>query len=230
MCRALKIDAAPVLALLPQQNPAPLQQVGGGLNAPFRERPGRNDPTPSLPQRPLVWAGLLLLVAAALIAFAPPSVWQWLTGDGDSAASAPASAAPVDGAAPPTSAANLSAPAAAGLAGATPSAGFAVSAASAALPTVETVHVAPAEARIAGAGPNTATISTNDVSWVEVFDGAGRTLLSRSVPPGEVVRLEGTLPLRLKIGNARATQLVFRGQPVDLAPSTRDNVARLELK
>jgi len=41
--------------------------------------------------------------------------------------------------------------------------------------------------------------------------------------------LDGALPLRLKIGNARATEVVFRGRPMDLSPSTRDNVARLEL-
>jgi cytoskeleton protein RodZ len=38
------------------------------------------------------------------------------------------------------------------------------------------------------------------------------------------------LPLKFKIGNAAATELVFRGQPVPLAGTTRDNVARLELK
>ncbi|HRI18866.1 MAG TPA: DUF4115 domain-containing protein [Burkholderiaceae bacterium] len=47
---------------------------------------------------------------------------------------------------------------------------------------------------------------------------------------GEVVGLDGTPPLRVKIGNAAVTQLSYRGQPVDLADSTRDNVARLELK
>ncbi len=48
--------------------------------------------------------------------------------------------------------------------------------------------------------------------------------------PGEAVGLDGTPPFKVKIGNAAATRLVFRGQPVDLAASTRDNVARLDLK
>jgi cytoskeleton protein RodZ len=34
----------------------------------------------------------------------------------------------------------------------------------------------------------------------------------------------------VKIGNASATELVFRGRTLDLTPNTRDNVARLELK
>ena len=61
-------------------------------------------------------------------------------------------------------------------------------------------------------------------------DASGRALLSRLIVPGELVDLDGKLPIRLTIGNAAVTQLDFRGQPYDLAPVTRDNVARVELK
>jgi cytoskeleton protein RodZ len=44
------------------------------------------------------------------------------------------------------------------------------------------------------------------------------------------VDLDGVLPLRVKIGNAAVTELSLRGQVLDLTPSIRDNVARLELK
>ena len=54
--------------------------------------------------------------------------------------------------------------------------------------------------------------------------------LSRMVLAGETVQLDGAMPLRVKIGNAAATDVVFRGQALSLAPFTRDNVARLELK
>jgi cytoskeleton protein RodZ len=54
-------------------------------------------------------------------------------------------------------------------------------------------------------------------------------LLSRTVQPGEAVGLDGMRPFSLVIGNATATQLVYRGQPIDLSPRTRDNVARFEL-
>jgi cytoskeleton protein RodZ len=47
---------------------------------------------------------------------------------------------------------------------------------------------------------------------------------------GESVGLDGAPPLRLRIGNAARTRVVFRGQPAELAAFTRDNVARLELK
>ena len=38
------------------------------------------------------------------------------------------------------------------------------------------------------------------------------------------------MPLRLKIGNAVVTEVRFRGEPIDLGPMTRENIARLELQ
>ena len=67
-------------------------------------------------------------------------------------------------------------------------------------------------------------------SWVEVTDSRGQSLISRVLKPGEAVALDGVPPLRVRIGNAAGTQLVFRGQPTDLTAFTRDNVARLELR
>jgi len=67
-------------------------------------------------------------------------------------------------------------------------------------------------------------------TWIEVRDGRGQSLLSRNVQRGESIGLDGALPMRVTIGNAAATQLAFRGQPVSLIGRTRDNVARLELQ
>jgi cytoskeleton protein RodZ len=68
-------------------------------------------------------------------------------------------------------------------------------------------------------------------SWVEVRDARSEVVLARLVNAGEEVTLDAPAPLRVKIGNARGTQLTFRGQVVDLAAAGgRDNVARLELK
>ena len=41
VCRALKVDAAPILALLPPLKGVRLEEVAVGLNTPFHERPGR---------------------------------------------------------------------------------------------------------------------------------------------------------------------------------------------
>jgi cytoskeleton protein RodZ len=73
-------------------------------------------------------------------------------------------------------------------------------------------------------------LSVAEDSWVEVRDAQGRVLLSRTVQPGEAVGVDGAMPLRAVIGNAAGTRLWLRGQPVELAPLTRDNVARVELR
>jgi cytoskeleton protein RodZ len=67
-------------------------------------------------------------------------------------------------------------------------------------------------------------------TWVEVQDANSRVLVSRLLQPGEALALDGQAPLKLKVGNAEATEVMFRGQALDLAPSTRDNVARLVLR
>jgi cytoskeleton protein RodZ len=98
VCRALKIDPAAVLLLLP---PAPaghrLEQVGGGLNAPFRERPGvSGQREPQGPRLGVVfWITVLILAAALLLYFAPPH-WVSLAGWGVGAAK-PARDTPVAG-------------------------------------------------------------------------------------------------------------------------------------
>jgi cytoskeleton protein RodZ len=67
-------------------------------------------------------------------------------------------------------------------------------------------------------------------SWVEVVDGRSNVLIARTLAEGEVISLDGPVPMRVKVGNVSGTELSFRGQPVDLADLNRDNVARLELK
>jgi cytoskeleton protein RodZ len=67
-------------------------------------------------------------------------------------------------------------------------------------------------------------------SWVQVKDRNGTTLLAQTAPAGSTQAVSGALPLDLVIGNAPDVQVTFRGQPVDLAPHVRANVARISLK
>ena len=60
VCRTLKIDAAPVLARLPRAGALPLATGSGGLNAPFHDRPGRDDAGLG-PIRPMVLAASVLM-------------------------------------------------------------------------------------------------------------------------------------------------------------------------
>ena len=209
VCRSLKIDAAPVLALLPQLDGHGLDRVHQGLNTTFRERPGRLEPSDlGVLKRPALWVPLLLVLVAAGLYWLPQS---WLP----DVRSAP----PVVGAASPPPA---------------PASSAAVVAATQP-PAAEAVPAFPPEPASGPATPppeltGALQLRVSGESWIEVIDASGASLLQRMLQPGEVVGLDGTPPFKVKIGNAAVTQLSFRGQPVELAPATRDNVARLELK
>jgi len=73
------------------------------------------------------------------------------------------------------------------------------------------------------------TLAFRDTSWTEVRDRDGRVLLSGMNPAGTERALSGNPPLELVIGNAADVSLTYRGHLVDLAPYTRQNVARLSL-
>lgn len=225
VCRTLKIDPAPVLALLPPPPGQRLEQVGEGINAPFRERPGMSQASDwSVLGSPAVWAPLLFLVLAAIVYFLPPGTVSLPIAQ---PASAPVVAANRVATPPPAVPAPVAAPVAA-------------APAPAASVVVETVHSVPPaavdDAASAVAASPTASMSgvlqlrVSGESWVEVLDGRGQTLLSRLLQPGEAVGVDGAMPLKVTVGNAGVTQLSFRGKAIELAGYTRDNVARLDLK
>jgi cytoskeleton protein RodZ len=225
VCRALKIDAEPVLARLPRGDARRIEQLGSGLNAPFRERPGRGEPADwALLRKPAFWAVAAVLVATVVLGVVPDGVWralkERLAGAGTPAqpASAPAAAPGLS----PASAAMAAEPAP------TPPSGPVM------IETVLPASAEPAASDAQSAAPTApagiAVLRAAGETWIEVRDAQGKSLLSRTVQAGETVGLDGALPLRLTIGNAAATELTLRGQRVDLAPATRDNVARIELK
>jgi cytoskeleton protein RodZ len=238
VCRTLKIDAAPVLALMPPASGLTLGSGNGGLNAPFRERPGRDEPGLSLAAiRPMVLAASVLMLAAIALVFVPDRYWSGAVFR--SAAAPPASAAsasvsmPMLAGEPAMAASSADGAASAAAAGLFPPpdavpalANAAVMAAVPATVSAEQPEATAAAATAAGA----LQLRTTGASWVDARDGGGRVLLSRVVQAGERLDLDGAMPLRLTIGNAAVTRLDFRGRPVDLAPSTRDNVVRIELK
>ncbi len=254
VCRQLRLDPAPVLAALPRPSgQRRLEQVAQGLNTPFTERPGRFPPDEwaRLTASPLVWAALLVLVAAAVVYFMPIG-WTAFAPEVSRLARPAASAIVVEtvagagsGALSALPAPSSTPPAEAGTARietvysvpldrvALPAGAAAAVEPVAAASTTTTIvtaaagGVAPAAV---GSAPAGLLIRTSAESWIEVSDAQGRALLSRIVRPGESVGLDGALPLQLRIGNAGATELSFRGQPVALMAHTRDNIARLELK
>ena len=74
------------------------------------------------------------------------------------------------------------------------------------------------------------TLAVTAQAWVRVADADDRTLLERTLSAGETLELDSRRPLRLELGNASASVLMDMGRQVDLAPWTRDNVARLVLE
>jgi len=77
VCRQLKVDARPVLDLLPAVGGAALEHARVGLNTPFRERPGRAEPGLAFAAiRPMVWAASLLMLAAVVVYFLPQGLFD----------------------------------------------------------------------------------------------------------------------------------------------------------
>ena len=67
-------------------------------------------------------------------------------------------------------------------------------------------------------------------SWVEIHDRTGRRIFSQLNAAGTDQAVSGEAPLTLVVGNARGVRLTHNSQPVDLAPYTKIDVARLTLE
>ena len=81
----------------------------------------------------------------------------------------------------------------------------------------------------AGVNEHRLTVRTSADSWVEIFDGQGVQLELDLLRAGNERAYSGTWPFRVMLGRASAVELTLDGESVDLAPYTRDNVARLTL-
>lgn len=67
-------------------------------------------------------------------------------------------------------------------------------------------------------------------SWLEVRDRNNKLVFSQRLAAGSEQILSGEGPLSLVIGYAPGVKLYWHGQPVDLVPHTRGDVARLVLE
>lgn len=237
VCRALKAEPGPVLALLPRTHEREFD-VRQGLNQPFREHGSPSDSRSlALLARPVVWGPLLLLGAAAAVYWIPAG---WLP-EREAAEATPvastasgtvtATGAPVDFVpAPLVAASALPLPVLPAQVGASAPAPVPAPEASAPL-QVRDVPPPPAATVPTAAAPagQALRISASADTWVEVVDARGQALLSRLLRSGEQQDLAGMAPYKLRIGNVSGTRIEWRGAVVDLAPRSKDNVARLEL-
>jgi cytoskeleton protein RodZ len=72
-------------------------------------------------------------------------------------------------------------------------------------------------------------VSTSADTWLEILDGDGAQLELDLLRAGSQREYTGTEPFRIMIGRASAVVMSLDGEPVDLGPYTRGNVARLTL-
>lgn len=257
VCRALKVNAEPILARLPQTDAPRLTPDGAGMNVPF-QRPSDLIGAAWWSQlpKPVILVVLLLLVGVLTVLFMPEAQQEEV----QSTAAAPATQAAAEAALPPAAPVQATPPAALSMAApampvaappATPAPAAPIPLAASVTPPKATVPVplpaqaAPAKpaevvARAPGAAPAPATapnaaggvlvFKTRGTSWVEVTDAQGGVLLRRNLESGETVGVSGNPPLAVVIGRADATEVWLRGKPFPLQGVSSENVARFEVK
>jgi cytoskeleton protein RodZ len=222
VCRALRIDPAPVLAKLPGAIRPGLADADQTMSKNLRSASPRSGPG-GLPSRALLIVVGLLLVGAAVLFWTPQSAFDRVEASISRLTSH-------DTATEQTASAPKPAPATSGpVTPAVTPAGAPV----APPPPAEPAHAEPAVAA-APAAPVTDDLivfTVREDTWISVTEPGGKQLLHRTVKAGESVGLSGKLPLAVTIGRAAGVQVQVHGKPFDLAPLTRSGgVARFDVK
>lgn len=228
VCRALRIDPAPVLAKLPGAQPAGLAEADRTISKSLRSaapRSGGVGGSNGQPSRALLVVVLMLLIGAAVLFWLPQSVFDRI-GESISRLTAASSSADVPAAAAPSVSGTVVEsvpPVAAPVVAATAPVAPAPPAAVPATPAAATAPAAP--------GANLIVFVAREDSWVTVNEASGKSLLRRTVQAGETVGVTGAPPLSVVVGRASGIDVQVRGKPFDLAPLTRSGgVARFEVK
>jgi cytoskeleton protein RodZ len=259
ICRALKVDAAPVLALLPQPDNMVLTQTTRVKpEPPVSFRPASQ--TRSAPSRNTLLVAAGLAVVTLLVAFVPDLSSKFTASPAPTKASglATENVAPAALGSPVQVPEVASTPAAVESAAASstiPTAALkaATATAPATAPSAATASVAPTPAAAPASSPAPASTATTSAapaastskaaaasgvlgvtargdSWVQVLDAQGQLLLSSVVVQGETVSLDGALPLKVVVGRVDQTEVSVRGKPFSMADIAQGNVARFEVK
>jgi cytoskeleton protein RodZ len=209
VCRQLKIDAAPILALLPQASQR-LHALPPSLES-TREAWGFRYFGPRLVfGRKFLWL-VLLMVLIALVAWLP----EW-----------PASAPQSDPVIPQAAVSDAAAPS-------TPMVVLLPSESSTDLaPGNAVASLKPAASTSVSTSGALEVVfkGKSDDAWVEVKDSNGALVFSQLVKAGETHTVKGMPALTVVVGLADAVEVLVRGQPLDLTPFSRGAVARFEVK
>ena len=233
-CRHLRIDAGPVLEMIPHAHAPTLGGTADSVNAPFKPDQGAasfalfdrmNNPAFKI-------AGVVLLAALGLAVLPDWSQWpgkDWLangtrwvqelaqpsSGSVTSDVVLPTVAAETDAVTPAEEAASASEPVAADLS---------------ALKSATGLTTSLSETATAAASSALLRLEATDDSWVEVVDGAGKVQIQRVMKKGDVLDFSTSPPYSVVLGRADAVNVQVRGQPFDVAPFARNSVARFPVK
>ena len=96
-------------------------------------------------------------------------------------------------------------------------------------PTAPVDQAPSAEAAAPVAGEGQVQLQFTGDCWAQVTDGRGKVIFSGLKHKGDSVSVSGKPPLAVRLGVARAAQVSYNGQPVDIAPFTSGETARLKL-
>jgi cytoskeleton protein RodZ len=232
VCRTLKVDAQPILERLPQTSTPRLVPAGERLNTPFRAPSDAAPPSwVDKLRQPVPLAVMALLLGAVVIALVPIRRQEAASTAANAAAPAPAVAAaasePQAAFSPATDASQAGQAAAAPAAVAPPA--IAAAADNPAQPPSQSA-AAPAATAAAEPASGIVVVRAKGDSWVEIVDAKGAAPVRKVMATGESVGASGVLPLRVTIGKVDHIEVQVRGQPFDLKPVSRDNVARFQVK
>ncbi|MEM8499317.1 MAG: RodZ domain-containing protein [Pseudomonadota bacterium] len=96
-------------------------------------------------------------------------------------------------------------------------------------PTPAVAAAAAASILTRGSGSDELFFTFTEDCWLEVSNASGRKVFSAVRKAGQGLRVRGTAPFKVVIGNAPAVNLAFNGQPVDVVSNNRRKMARLTL-
>lgn len=227
VCRTLKMDPGPVLALLPQSTTQFLPASSAGVNAAFRDGSERSRARSALARmsRPLAVAVILLVVGAGVLAWVPAS---WLQLEvARSPESQPASTINTSPVLVDAGKADTSLEGGAATLAPTPD--------SPVEPASSTTTAMSADSPLEGDHPvATSTprlmMTARGETWVQVKDAQGAILLERILRLGETASVNQPGRLSVVVGRADATEVLVAGEKRDITAVARENVARFEVK
>lgn len=234
ICRTLKVDAAPVLALLPH-GASPRLPADRGINTAFKDSSTKKS-------KGLAMAGassgarwvplvvVVLLLAAVALVFVPGSIGNWSLSGGqqdEPRSSGAGVSTPAGVVQEPPVAVDVPAPSAAEPAsrvGPSPSAAAGVT-------EPLTLPMQP-QAAASFASPDAAAVvvKARGETWVQIRSISGGHSAQRVLQAGQSLSGPGPAPWAVVIGKAAVAEVLVRGEPLELSTIARENVARFEVK